>query len=300
MNQDEMSLPPSGATAEAAPAANATLGERLRAAREGQGRSLADISAATKVPVRMLEAIERMDLAALPHGPYAIGFARSYARALGLNTEAIANDMRQALHANSIGLVSALSQYEPADPARVPPLRVVWISLAICALVGAAYGVWRSDILSSGPAAPAATAEADDTAAPAPTANATPAPPPAPTVTIPADAPVLISASQQLYFVLEDANGRNRFDLTLNAGEYYTVKPGQRGLFVRTATPEAMKLVVGGNPLPQIGTPGTPLSGVGLDAASLSRIASGQWTPPAPAPAAAQTAGVPTATTQRP
>lgn len=276
--------------------ANSSVGARLRAAREGQGRSLADISATTKVPVRMLEAIERMDLAALPHGPYAIGFARSYARALGLNAEALANDMRQALHANSIGLVSALSQYEPADPARVPPLRVVWISLAIVAMVAAGYGVLRSDILSSGPAAPATTAEADDTAAPAPKASAALPPPPAPTVTIPADAPVLISASQQLYFVLEDANGRSRFDLTLNAGEYYTVKANQRGLFVRTATPEAMKLVVGGNPLPQIGTPGTPLSGVGLDAASLSRIASGQWTPPTAAP----TTGAPTGTTQRP
>jgi len=106
---------------------------------------------------------------------------------------------------------------------------------------------------------------------------------------------VLISATGQLYFALEDANGRSQFDLTLNAGEYYTVKANQRGLFVRTATPEAMKLVVGGNPLPPIGTPGTPLSGVGLDPASLSRIASGQWTPPTPA---TPTAPTPTASSR--
>lgn len=289
MNQDETGTTDTPSEAGAS-GTNTSVGARLRSAREAQGRSLADISAATKVPVRMLEAIERMDLAALPHGPYATGFARSYARAVGLNAEATANDMRQALHADSIGLVSALSQYEPADPARVPPSRVVWISLAIVALVAAGYGVWRSDILSSGPAVPATTATAGDADAAAPKVSAPPPPLPAPTVTIPADAPVLISASQQLYFVLEDANGRNQFDLTLNAGEYYTVKANQRGLFVRTATPEAMKLVVGGNPLPPIGTPGTPLSGVGLDPASLSRIASGQWTPPTPATPTASTA----------
>lgn len=292
MNQDDSSNPQPEAGTDTAGAANATLGQRLRSAREAQGRSLADISSATKVPSRILDAIERMDLASLPHGPYAAGFARSYARVLGLNAETAADDMRQALQTDSIGLVSALSHYEPADPARVPPLRVVWISLAVVALGAAAYGVWRSEILTPGPA---------DTTTAAPTVEAeapkavTAAPLPEPTVTIAADAPVLISATSQLYFALEDANGRNQFDLTLNAGEFYTVKPNQRGLFVRTATPEAMKLVVGGNPLPPIGTAGTPLSGVGLDAASLSRIASGQWTPPAGAgaPAAAPSTRAP-------
>ena len=91
---------------------------------------------------------------------------------------------------------------------------------------------------------------------------------------------MLISATGPLYFTLEDGNGRAQFDLTLNAGEFYTVKQNQRGLFLRTATPQSLKLVVDGTAMPAIGTADTILSGVGLDGPSLSRIASGQWVQP--------------------
>lgn len=272
-----------------------TIGGKLRAAREAQGKSIAELTAMTKVPARTLEAIEQMDLAALPSGPYATGFVRTYARALGLDAEAAVAEMRATMQSRNIGQVSVLTQYEPADPARVPPAKLVLISLAIVAVIATAYGVWRSEILNTGPTVAAADAPEtgisdNPSATPAPTAAQAP---PAPTVTIAPDAPVLISASDQLYFALEDANGRSQFDLTLNAGEFYTVKPNQRGLFLRTSKPQALKLVVGGQALPPIGTPDTILSGVGLDAASLSRIASGQWTAAAPGAPATPTSARP-------
>lgn len=271
-----------------------SIGGRLRAARLAQGRSIAELTAMTKVPARTLEAIEQMDLTALPAGPYATGFVRTYARALGLDAEAAVAEMRSTIQSRNIGQVSVLTQYEPADPARVPPTKLVLISLAIVAVIAIAYGVWRSEILNAVPTvaaadAPATTGTESVAATPAPAAL------PEPTVTIAPDAPVLISASDQLYFALEDANGRSQFDLTLNAGEFYTVKPNQRDLFLRTSKPQALKLVVGGQALPPIGSPDTVLSGVGLDAASLSRIASGQWTPAAAPATAAPATAAPTA-----
>ncbi len=267
-----------------------TIGGQLRAAREAQGKSLAELAATTKVPVRSLDAIERMAMAELPSGPYAVGFVRTYARAIGLDAEQAVAAMRAARQTETLGTASAMTYYEPADAARVPPSKLVWLSLGIALIIAAGYGVWRSEIFAGdGTVAPmisTQSAQPTDTAATPPVAAT-----PEPTVTIPATAPVLISATGPLYFTLEDGNGRAQFDLTLNAGEFYTVKQNQRGLFLRTATPQSLKLVVDGTALPAIGTADTVLSGVGLDGPSLSRIASGQWVQPvAPMAPAAPTA----------
>ena len=260
-------------------AAPTTIGGQLRAAREAQGKSLAELAATTKVPVRSLDAIERMAMAELPSGPYAVGFVRTYARAIGLDAEQAVAAMRAARQADTVGTTSAMTYYEPADAARVPPSKLVWLSLGIALVIAAGYGVWRSEIFTGdGTGTPAVAAQSaqptETTTAPSVAATAEP------TVTIPATAPVLISATGPLYFTLEDGNGRAQFDLTLNAGEFYTVKQNQRGLFLRTATPQSLKLVVDGTALPAIGTADAILSGVGLDAPSLSRIASGQWVQP--------------------
>ena len=61
-----------------------TFGEKLRAARVEQQRSLGDIASAIKINRRHLEAIEAGDLSQLPQGPYVTAFVREYARALGL------------------------------------------------------------------------------------------------------------------------------------------------------------------------------------------------------------------------
>jgi hypothetical protein len=95
-------------------------------------------------------------------------------------------------------------------------------------------------------------------------------------VTVAADAPLRIAATDRVWFSLEDANGRGQFDLTLNAGEFYTVKPTQRTLFLRTGKPQALTLIAGDRRLPPVGSPDTIVSGVGLDAQTLSLLASGQ------------------------
>src|SRR3954466_10923727 len=58
------------------------LGQFLRRARERRGLTLEQISNATKVPWRHLEAIERGDVTALPGGFYARAEIRAYAEAV--------------------------------------------------------------------------------------------------------------------------------------------------------------------------------------------------------------------------
>jgi len=65
----------------------ATLGDGLRRARDLSGKSLAELSAETKVHSRFLTALEQNDWSSLPSRVFAIGYVRGYAAALGLDEQ---------------------------------------------------------------------------------------------------------------------------------------------------------------------------------------------------------------------
>src|SRR5206468_6455539 len=65
----------------------ASFGEELRREREIRGISLKEISDATKISKRFLDAIEHNDHRTLPAPVFTRGFVREYARYLGLNAE---------------------------------------------------------------------------------------------------------------------------------------------------------------------------------------------------------------------
>ena len=72
-------------------------GAKLREARERMGLSRTELSIRTKINERHLAAVEDSDFAALPARIYAVGFARSYAGAVGLEPSAIAAEVRRDL-----------------------------------------------------------------------------------------------------------------------------------------------------------------------------------------------------------
>jgi len=65
--------------------ASTNIGARLRAERERQARSLAEIAAVTRIPLKSLELMEADRLTELPSKTAARGFIRSYAGALGVD-----------------------------------------------------------------------------------------------------------------------------------------------------------------------------------------------------------------------
>jgi len=67
----------------------ASFGEELRREREIRGISLKEISDATKISKRFLEAIELNNHRTLPAPVFTRGFVREYARYLGLNVDEI-------------------------------------------------------------------------------------------------------------------------------------------------------------------------------------------------------------------
>ena len=112
------------------PAAPRTVGARLRAAREAQGMSMADLAQRTRVTQRFLEAIEDDRLDLLPSSTYASGFARAMARAVGLDQAEVGRDIRAAI-AGGGGPVRTHHIEEIADPARAPSRGLVVVTLGI-------------------------------------------------------------------------------------------------------------------------------------------------------------------------
>ena len=72
------------------------FGEYLRREREMRGVSLEEISAATRISIRFLQAIENEELAKLPGGIFTRSFVRTYARYLGLDEERVLADCQLA------------------------------------------------------------------------------------------------------------------------------------------------------------------------------------------------------------
>ena len=74
-----------------------TAGERLRLAREAKKLSLEDVAAQTRIPQRHLASIETAAWDDLPAPTYSIGFAKSYASAVGLDRVEIGNQLREEM-----------------------------------------------------------------------------------------------------------------------------------------------------------------------------------------------------------
>ena len=74
-----------------------TIGEMLRNARVKQNKTIDEAADELCIRKFYLNAIENMDFANTPPMPYCLGFVRSYAKLLGLNSDRIAASYKQAM-----------------------------------------------------------------------------------------------------------------------------------------------------------------------------------------------------------
>ena len=121
-------------------------GEKLRAARERLGIDRGELSVRTKINERHLAAVEDSDFSALPARIYAVGFARSYAGAVGLDSGVIAAQVRRELNDQEMP-ANARPAYDLdlEDAAKIPSRRLAWIAAALAlALIATGAVFWRS------------------------------------------------------------------------------------------------------------------------------------------------------------
>ncbi len=248
---------------EFSPPPSQSVGERLAEARREQGMDLTTIAERTRVPIRHLEAIEKSDYAALPGTTYSLGFARSYARTLGLDASAIGSDMRRELTDNGYEAYQTPSQtYEPADPSRVPPLALAWTAAGIAAVLLIGYFVWRSIAFDGGAADEAAIAEeevAETQVAASPAADA-----PAPS------GQVTLTANDTVWVRIYDAKGDRLYEKEMQKGDSYNVPEDADNPMINTGRAQAIDVTIGGKKVESLGPADLPILDVGVSAAALA------------------------------
>lgn len=152
------------------------FGENLRREREMRGVSLEEISSATKISLRFLEAIERDDFSKLPGGIFSRSFIRSYAHYLGLDEERVVAEYQLAARPQVDFDLHRMSSGSPASgrPASRTPLLATIVAVVLLAGGYELYRYSQRGADSSTPPPPPAPATVKPAAAPTPPSALTP------------------------------------------------------------------------------------------------------------------------------
>ncbi|HEU5482727.1 MAG TPA: RodZ domain-containing protein [Sphingomicrobium sp.] len=239
---------------------NQSVGERLRAAREEKGFSLEDIAAETRIPRRHLESLETADWERLPAPTYTIGFAKSYASAVGLDRADIGEQLRVEMGGYRSD-TATIETFEPADPARTMPKWLVLSAIAAIILVVIVFTWLRNRELT---ASEPATQPVAEQIAPQPIA------PPQPTQPATAQGPVVLTATAPAWIRVSD-QGRTLFEGVLQPGQRYEVPATATAPLLRAGAPEALRITVGTAVAPPVGPAGEVTSNVSLRPADVMR-----------------------------
>lgn len=257
-----------------------TPGERLREAREAQNLSLTDIAHRTRVPIRHLEAIEEGRFDTMPSPTYAIGFAKSYARAVGLDERAIADELRN----NPRLPLSPAVEYETFeldDPKRLPSWGLAVFAGVPAVLLLIAMAIWFGSTLFRGSNEPAVAATPEET--PTDIASATPTPAATPET----GGQVTLTATDSVWLRVYDATGKRLFEKTMIPGERYDVPQDADNPMINVGRPDKLQVSLNGAAIPPLGDGSRAIKDVGVGAAAIRARAAGQPAPGAtPAPSA--------------
>lgn len=237
---------------------------RLRAARDAAGLSLTDVAGRTKIPERHLVSMESGDFNAVGGRAYAIGFTRTYARAVGLDEAELAAEIRAEL--GPVGGEEDRRQtakFEPGDPSRIPGRATAWVAaLGALAVIVAGFTLWRSN--SAPPVSLPSLAQPEEAATDAAlpvAASATPAAPQGPVV--------FTALERDVWVKFYDARGTQLMQKLMAPGETYTVPAEAQGPLIWTARPNALQVSIGGKVLPPLSDREVTIKDVPVSAAAL-------------------------------
>lgn len=246
--------------------AYAGAGARLRAAREARRLELAQIASETRIPLRHLEVIEAGDFAALPSRAYAIGFARTFAKAVGLDDGAITDAVRAELSDGHARRSAVGSGMEPGDPAKLPSAGLAWFGAFAALVLAVGLIAFFSTRFGAGlgPAPLAAPPKPSPSAAATPTGAALPA----------ASGPVVFTAREAVWLRIYEEGGARLIEKELAKDESFTLPETAVDPRINIGRPDLVAITIGGKPVPPLSDKPETLSGLPVSAAAL--LARGQ------------------------
>jgi cytoskeleton protein RodZ len=267
----------------------ASFGEELRREREIRGISLKEISDATKISKRFLEALERNDHKTLPAPVFTRGFVREYARYVGLNAEEMVNRYNfAAANDDRIEKPPPVAKYpqtpvrditpKPAPKRGIPPSyarvdrNILAAVLILVALSAVAY--WaiqfkrrereRSDAVNAIPVAPVKTVS-------------TAPPPPPPAATRPDDTTLRLEVEVTgNSWVTLDSDGETAFNAEMMAGERRSFEANEQFRFRTIGNAAGLTLTLNGTPVPPLGEEGEVVKNRIFDRQKLTELRAAQ------------------------
>ncbi|MEN7538651.1 helix-turn-helix domain-containing protein [Aurantiacibacter flavus] len=228
----------------------AGVGAQLRAAREAQGKSVDDMAATTRISVRHIEHLDNGEFDLLPGRIYAIGFAKTYAKEVGLDPEDVADQVRAEMGEERIDHTDYDATFEPGDPIRAPGRKLLWFSIFAVALLLAGLFAFARQLFAPAADLPslveqeraeavaqnAAAAEAEQAEAQVPDTGEA----------------VAITAEGEAWVRITDGDGRVLKEAILSEGESYTVPADAENPQISTARPDLLAITIGGKAVPKL------------------------------------------------
>ncbi|MEW4467594.1 RodZ domain-containing protein [Parasphingorhabdus sp. JC815] len=241
--------------------------EMLREAREQKNLDIEDIAKTTRIPQRHLESIETGDYSALPGRTYAIGFAKSYARTVGLSEVEISAKLREEMEDQGQSAYEPeVSPYSPTSPSNMPPKYLAWTAGGIAAVLLIGFLIWRTMFLEpteliDGELDTVAESGASDRSLNGPAEPAGPAPSTTGTV--------VLTATEAVWLRVYDDDGERLFEKEMAAGEQYTVPEDANKPQILTGRPDALTVTIDGAVVPPLGQENRTIKDVGISASDL-------------------------------
>jgi cytoskeletal protein RodZ len=238
------------------------IGSRLREAREHKGIPIRQIANTTKISVRLLEALERDDIAKLPGGLFSRAFVRAYAHEVGLDPDDIVHDFMLQFPDDGVssGHPSMTEQILHADPRGVHrrPWMTLWqlavagLTIAIFVYAVVAKPDWRRWVLEQA----STTFRSSGPPSPTPTSGAVAAARPPRADREPVVAVVSVIRPTVLTIVVD---GRSAVQGQIAPGEARTLA-FRSELALTTSDAGSVTLSFNGEPIPPLGQTGQPVT----------------------------------------
>lgn len=270
-----------------APSELAAFGEDLRREREIRGISLKEISDATKISRRFLEALERNDHRTLPAPVFTRGFVREYARYVGLNAEEMVNRYNfAAANDDRIEKPPTVAKYAAVPPKDIspkpPPKRGIppafaridrnGLGVFVIVLALAAVAYWAIHHKRN-------ERESTDTTGTVPAISTTRAaipvmpviPPPQPQPQDDSTLRMTIASTADSWVTLE-ADGKTVFNDSLASGEMRSFEAGEEFRFRTIGNAAGITLTLNGTAVPPLGSDGQVIKNRVYDREALATL----------------------------
>ncbi len=222
------------------------IGIRLRDAREAMGLTQGDVAEALRIKPAYIDAIERLDTAALPSVGYVLGYVRSYAKRVGMNgDEAVAAYKVDSAVPENLGMRDR-PHFVPRNKIRLPKGFYSAMTALSCAAV---LAFWYGSNTDAQSAQQITVPDAD----PIQTVEVAP---------VPKDM-IVIKANNPSWVQVKDKNGRQIISRIFLKGESWQIA-GTSGATLTVRDSGAIELFAGNTSLGPVGEKGFPVANMPL------------------------------------